>query len=123
MLRRPVIIAALLAGVALACNDSSNSGTSPTMAGFIAPKIVFYWLPEYPRLERSAGIEGDVTVGVNVSSDGELSHPEVVESSGSGSLDAAALSAAYHCVWEPATRFGRPIHAQAIYIVTFRLEP
>ncbi|MDA7626908.1 energy transducer TonB, partial [Akkermansiaceae bacterium] len=57
-------------------------------------KVVFRSSPAYPIGARRSGIEGKVVVLVGVAPSGRVSNARVASSSGSGSLDAAALKAA-----------------------------
>ena len=64
--------------------------------------VVFRSSPVYPSGARRSGIEGKVIVLVVVSPSGLVSNANVVSSSGSESLDAAALKAARLYRFEPA---------------------
>jgi TonB family protein len=67
------------------------------------PVMVDACTPEYPRLAKQAGIEGEVLVRALLDTNGEVIVAEVQKSSGSKvGFDEAAVSAAYLCHYEPA---------------------
>lgn len=58
--------------------------------------------PIYPRIARLRGYEGTVMLDVLVGSDGRVSERRIIESSGHGILDEAALSSVQDWRFEPA---------------------
>ncbi len=78
--------------------------------------------PQYPRLARRRGHEGDVAVKVFVDSQGRPDNVKLIESSGYNSLDNAAIEAAGDASFQPAQRLGRPVESDIILNFRFRLE-
>jgi periplasmic protein TonB len=78
--------------------------------------------PEYPRMARQAGIEGDVWVRVLVDRSGSVREALLFKSSGTQALDHAALAAAPHNRFEPSLKDGEPIPTWITYRVSFSLE-
>lgn len=111
-------ITLVLPVVALA---SSGTGTAaPTDAPaplFVPPQFRVRTEPAYPERARRAGVEGRVTVRLHISASGEVLTAQIAVSSGSDSLDAAALQAAQAARFTPA-RVGEgfiPSDATATY--------
>ena len=85
--------------------------------------VVFRSSPVYPSGARRSGIEGKVIVLVVVSPSGLVSNANVVSSSGSESLDAAALKAARLYRFEPAKNSaGQGVATKAAIPFIFRLR-
>jgi protein TonB len=78
--------------------------------------------PAYPRLARRAGEEGSVLCRLDLAPSGEVVAVEVLESSGSARLDEAARLALARWRFEPRRVDGRPVAAQVLHRVTFRLS-
>ena len=79
--------------------------------------------PVYPKLERRAGIEGDVWLEVLIDKEGKVR--DVVIGRGSSENDGfeqAALEAALKTVWKPAISNGQPVAVWITYKVSFRLQ-
>ncbi len=79
--------------------------------------------PVYPKLERRAGIEGDIWLEVLIDKEGEVR--DVVIGRGSSENDGfgqAALEAALKTVWKPAISNGQPVAVWIKYKVSFRLQ-
>ena len=79
--------------------------------------------PAYPTAARRNGEEGTVTLRVLVSTDGAPREVALERSSGSSSLDAAALAAVKTWRFTPARRAGEPQEAWVLVPIVFRLEP
>lgn len=84
----------------VASGNSGSSGTSDSRGGTaIGEGIAFgeaienYKEPLYPKLAIRRGIEGDLEVLINVSSDGVVQSVQLSRSSGHDLLDQAALTA------------------------------
>ncbi len=77
--------------------------------------------PQYPRVAREKGYEGDVYLKVLVLHDGTVGEISVHRSSGYEVLDVAALRAVQDWLFVPATRDGVPVARWAIVPVKFRL--
>lgn len=78
--------------------------------------------PAYPRRARRDGIEGTVTLKVLVTATGVPSEVKVETSSGSDSLDRAALNAVRAWQFVPARRAEEAVDAWIRVPVVFRLE-
>jgi periplasmic protein TonB len=66
------------------------------------PQLISAPAPTYPESLRQQNAEGTVRVRMLVGTDGGVESAEVVESSGYGEMDAAALNAAYGYHFSPA---------------------
>lgn len=78
--------------------------------------------PDYPRLSRLRGEEGDVVLKMWVNAKGRVDEVEVVGSSGFEELDAAAVRAVRMAKFTPAKQGGRPVASAASILITFRLK-
>ena len=79
--------------------------------------------PPYPMGALRAGDEGAVALKVLVGTDGRVRDAQVVQSSGSGLLDQAAVNEARrHWRLHPATRAGVPFESWYTLRVVFRIE-
>lgn len=79
--------------------------------------------PAYPRSARRAGEQGTVVLRVLVSLDGAATRVELERSSGSATLDSAALDAVQRWRFVPARRGATPVEAWVKVPVVFRLAP
>ena len=78
--------------------------------------------PVYPLLARRWGEEGTVILQVEWDEKGQIISAQVDTSSGSRSLDAAALMAINNWRCNPAQHEGLPVRAMALQSFKFRLE-
>jgi protein TonB len=78
--------------------------------------------PHYPETARRRGDQGRVIVRVNVSPDGEPLTLSIAHSSGSTTLDEAAMAAVRQWRFVPARQSGQPVAAAAEVPIVFRLE-
>jgi protein TonB len=79
--------------------------------------------PAYPDEARSSGVEGAVLVEVDVDAEGGVSDVRVLTSSGSPSLDRAAIAAVRRWRFTPATDDGVPVASVVrLPAIRFRLE-
>lgn len=78
--------------------------------------------PQYPKLARQRGQEGEVTLRVEVSGQGQALNVSIQKSSGHSLLDKAALDAVKKWRFRPARQNGAPVPGTAVVIVEFRLE-
>lgn len=76
--------------------------------------------PGYTEEARKLKIEGDVTLQVKFTADGQVQVLRVVSGLGYG-LDQLAQAAARHIQFKPATRGGRPVDEVTLIHVTFQL--
>jgi periplasmic protein TonB len=96
--------------------DSTNSGDNRQ------PYVVFGPRPSYPPEARAGGREGKVRVKVVIGENGTPGEIQLAESSGSTSLDEAALTALRRWRFQPALRNGQPVLAWVTVPVIFSLR-
>ncbi|MDV6030730.1 MAG: TonB family protein [Phycisphaera sp. RhM] len=77
--------------------------------------------PKYPLDAARDRLEGTVLLRLRVDTDGKVTEVEIIESSGHGSLDRAAVEAVKRWKGQPARRFGRAIASEEVLPVRFRL--
>ena len=77
--------------------------------------------PDYPVAARKRGVEGDVTLELNITEKGRVSAAKVVESSGHDDLDAAAVRAATKAQFVPAKAGKNAVSSIARITISFRL--
>ena len=106
--------------------DISEDDYLPSIDEFVPVEVIaemiHYETPSYPRLAQQAGIEGLVWIKALVGSDGSVRNAVVYKSSGTSSLDDAALEAAPKCKFKPAIQNGRPVAMWVTYKVNFELS-
>ncbi len=86
------------------------------------PEFIQKAIPNYPRFERMAGIEGTVWIVAEVDIDGSVSNAKIYKSSGRISLDQAALYVAFKNTFRPAIQNGNPVKLWTAYEVEFVLN-
>ncbi|MEO5565312.1 MAG: energy transducer TonB [Luteimonas sp.] len=86
-----------------------------------APQLTFSPPPRYPRDARRRGESGTVLLRVHVTRNGDAGAIELVQGSGSRSLDRAAIEAAHRWRFEPAVRNGEPVESSLQIPVEFAL--
>ena len=105
-------------------NDEFGSGaTRPVRQDAAAPTPIVVLqkpLPEYTAEARQLKIQGDVTLRVLFTADGQVEVLSVLSGLGHG-LDQQAKIAAEHIRFKPATRDGRPVNEVSIIHVTFQM--
>ncbi len=74
----------------------------------------------YPPLALRMGIEGDVTLRIEVDTEGKVTKAEIIKSAGSG-FDEEALKAVKQSRFEPAQKEGQNVMAEFTYVYRFRL--
>ncbi|MDT8899761.1 TonB family protein [Anaeroselena agilis] len=84
--------------------------------------VVYSPAPEYPADARSQRWEGTVRVDVLIDENGLVQDVQLAASSGSSSLDRAALDCLRTWRFRPAYQDGRPIAVRATVPVVFRLD-
>jgi TonB family protein len=77
--------------------------------------------PEYPALERSRGLEGDVTLLVHVRADGRVLGAQQVASDGEA-FARSALAAIRATPFAAGLRESQPVNSTVTVQVRFRLE-
>ncbi len=88
----------------------------------VQPEMIYEHEPSYPRLAEQAGITGRVYVKALVDEEGNVLRAMVAKSSGTESLDEAAIEAAYHNKFKPGIQNGRPVKVWVTYKVDFVLD-
>lgn len=88
----------------------------------IYPEMIYQHQPDYPRLAKQAGITGTVWVKALVNEEGNVLKAIVAKSSGTVSLDEAAVEAAKKNKFKPGIQNGRPVKVWVTYPVEFTLE-
>ncbi|HOD67618.1 MAG TPA: TonB family protein [candidate division Zixibacteria bacterium] len=88
----------------------------------VQPEVISEVKPDYPPLARQAGITGDVYVKALVDEQGNVMKAILAKSSGTQSLDDAALEAAHKRKYRPGIQNNRPIKVWVTYKVEFRLN-
>lgn len=109
---------------------SSGFGSGPAAAGnpparVVAPVttaivVLSKPLPQYTAEAREAHIQGDVTLEVRFSADGQVEVLRVISGLGHG-LDEQAREAAARIRFKPATRDGKPVDQVSVIHVAFQL--
>jgi TonB family protein len=75
----------------------------------------------YPPMALRAGLEGDVTLRIEVDTEGRVIKAEIIKSGGAG-FDEEAIKAVKQSRFEPAQRDGQSMPAEFTYIYRFRLQ-
>ena len=75
----------------------------------------------YPPMALRMGVEGDVTLKIEVDPEGRVTKAEIVKSGGAG-FDEEALNAVRQSRFEPAQRDGENVPGEFTYIYRFRLR-
>ncbi len=75
----------------------------------------------YPPLALRMGLEGDVTLRIEVDTEGKVTKAEITKSGGPG-FDEEALKAVKQSRFEPAQKDGKNVPAEFTYIYRFRLR-
>ncbi len=86
------------------------------------PQLIHTVKPVYPRLARQAGITGVVWVKALVDKEGNVRRAQIGKSSGTASLDEAAVETAYKNKFRPGIQNGRPVNCWVTYRVNFELD-
>jgi periplasmic protein TonB len=89
---------------------------------FEKPKRLKPNRPEFPAALKAQGIEGDVTVRVDIAASGAVTSVIIVSSSGYPAFDDAAKRAAASERFAPAIRDGNPVPFSLSYSYRFRIE-
>lgn len=78
--------------------------------------------PKYPKAALMNEETGTVTMGFLIATDGKVVESKVEKSSGSKSLDKAAISALSLCKFKPGTKDGKPDQLWAKVDFVWKLE-
>jgi len=85
------------------------------------PQLIKKVEPEYPRMARQAGLEGDVLLSFTVDRAGSVKNIEIV-TSGITALDESAKIAVSQYQYNPACRMGLAIESRVTVVIEFRLQ-
>jgi TonB family protein len=96
--------------------------TPPQALAASMPRFVHQPKPEYPLLARHQGLEGNVTLRLEMLADGTIGEVQIVRSSGHPILDAAAQEAAKSWTHLPAMQEGVPVTGWADVTLSFALD-
>ena len=77
--------------------------------------------PYYPSAAKKRGVQGKVLLSVVVKADGTPLSVDVSRSSGSSTLDVAALEAVRQWRFVPAKKSGQPVQAEVVVPVEFKI--
>jgi TonB family protein len=75
----------------------------------------------YPPMALRMGLEGDVTLKIQIDADGRVTSAEIIKSAGMG-FDEEALRSVKQSRFEPAQKDGQNVPAEFTYIYRFRLQ-
>ena len=118
-MRRTLMNALLMTGLALGCAGSAPAPASPS--GYEIPKLVHRVKPEYPAGLRQQRVTGSVVIEGTVSKEGgALRDPHVVRSDDSR-LNPYALAAVSQWVWAPGKKDGQPVDVEFQTTVSFSI--
>lgn len=87
----------------------------------VQPEMIHEVAPEYPRLNRTAGLSGSVWVKALVDREGNVKDARVARSSGNQAFDDAAVAAAFKNKFRPGIQNGTPVYCWVTYQVKFVL--
>lgn len=88
--------------------------------GLTAPRVLTQVQPQYTEEAKSAKIQGNVTLGLEVDPDGKAQNIYVVRSLDKG-LDENAIEAIKQWTFSPGEKDGRPVAVSAVIEVNYRL--
>lgn len=91
-------------------------------AGFIAPVVDVYQIPEYPEEAIDKYLTGWVYLQLMVDTQGRAHDVTLVDSSGERSFETAAVHAAQQTSYFPATMNGSPVIARDTRVIEFTIE-
>ncbi|HYG70554.1 MAG TPA: TonB family protein, partial [Anaeromyxobacteraceae bacterium] len=123
MTYRILVAALVLAGAPPEDAAAAGAEDPPTPAGVLtkAPELVAPAEPAYPEAAKTAGLEGEVTLELELSEAGEVTDAVVTGPAGHG-FDEAALEAARRLRFTPAEIDGVPSPVRIEYRFRFTLE-
>lgn len=100
--------------------QASINGVSRVGNGVSAPRLVHKTEPQYSEEARIAGLQGTVTLYVEIGTDGATHNVRVLHSLGMG-LDEEAIAAVSQWQFNPGLKNGAPVAVAASIEVNFRL--
>ena len=75
----------------------------------------------YPPMALRMGVEGDVTLQIEIDTEGKVTKADIVKSGGAA-FDEEAVKAVKQARFEPANKDGRNVPAEFMYVYRFRLR-
>lgn len=99
----------------------SLKDTAPYYYVEIKPSLIKIPDPGYPVVARRGGVSGTAVVKALVDVDGHVKRVEIMHSSGSSTLDNAALEAAKKAIYTPGVLRGRLVRTWVSIPFRFRL--
>jgi len=106
----------------LGSTGGSRNELGPGATTYAMPEYEKNRPPDYPRLARRRGYEGQTRLNVEVLKTGKVGRIEIAASSGFDLLDEAALDAVKGWRFVPGTRDGERISQWVVVPVRFRLD-
>jgi TonB family protein len=101
-------------------NPTRPNGVYRVGGGVTAPKLVSKVEPSYTEEDRTARVQGTVTLYVQVSPEGKAENMRILHSLSPG-LDQKAMEAVRQWTFAPGTKDGQPVWVEAQIEVNFRL--
>ncbi|MDQ2703017.1 MAG: energy transducer TonB [Pseudomonadota bacterium] len=102
-------------------NNAPGKAVARTAPTSSQPQLLSAALPRYPAAERQRGVEGNVTLRIDVGANGVPVDVAYAHRSGNRALDRAAMTAAHDWRFQPAMRNGEPVASTVNVPVAFRL--
>ncbi|HEU4403732.1 MAG TPA: TonB-dependent receptor [Polyangiaceae bacterium] len=96
-------------------------GEAPAPPAVEPPVLQGFVEAPYPPEAEKAGLEGNVTLQLDIDAGGQVTKATVIDPAGHG-FDEAAVEAAKKFVFQPARRNGRPVAARINYRYRFNLK-
>jgi TonB family protein len=78
--------------------------------------------PSYPSVAERRGIEGSVTIQIEIDTEGAVANAQVTHSSRPGIFEEAALRAIRRWRFRPVIRNDKPTRVKALQSIVFRLK-
>jgi TonB family protein len=102
--------------------EEKRYSSADSIPEFDEPPILQYFEnPKYPKADVKSGRQGVVKVKVTIDKEGRVIETEILESTATEEMDAAALEAAKKCRFRPAMKDGMPVQSQVLVPFEFRL--
>jgi TonB family protein len=95
-------------------------GVPPQPSAILPPRLLHFEPAAYPSEAEQQGLAATVVLQITIDAQGHVTDVEIREGAGHG-FDEAAVAAAEHFVFEPATRGGVPVAAKILYGYEFTL--
>ena len=109
-------------GSGLGSGGDGSGGAGSARHAFRPPAPQRLERGPYPDEARRMGYEGEITLALDIGTDGRVQHVSIAHSSGHAALDSAACAAARWWTFLPAEENGRAVAARAEIRYIFRLS-